>query len=54
MTIELLREVVKIRDEESWLKNFSLSKDVPVWFMSVQDLLKLSFEYIEKGMNETA
>jgi hypothetical protein len=46
MTLELYREIVNSRKEEGWIKNWSLSKDIPIWYVAIQDLMKLSFAFL--------
>ena len=43
MSIELYKEIIEVKNEEGWIKSWSLSKDVPIWLIGIQDLLKLTY-----------
>ena len=47
MTLGLLENLIETRTDESWLNHYGAGKDIPIWYISSQDLLKISYEYIK-------
>lgn len=48
MVLDLLYQLIATRSEDSWLKSFAANKDIPIWYISSQDLVKISDEYLRK------
>ena len=47
MTLNLLENLIETRTDESWLNHYGNGKDIPIWYIGSQDLLKISYEYIK-------
>lgn len=43
--LDLLKQLIFSRSDENWLNMANAYKEVPIWYMAIQDMIKIGHEY---------
>lgn len=49
--LETLKEIINCRYDDNWIKQSANIKDIPIWHICIQDLMKLCYEFLNIGSN---
>lgn len=50
LVLDTMKEIIRTRNEDIWMTNTVSAKEIPVWYICSQDLMKVTYEYIQRRL----